>query len=218
MKKIYKTPLAAAMGVAVISTFAINTAQAEATPFGMNELSQGYMQLAEAEMACGANMSKPKMPEGACAGSKHVEGVVHPEDKPADAKAAEAKCGGMMDGDKMKKGMESACGAMMKGHEGACGAMPAGEKAKEGACGGMMKMPEGKCGAQCGETMKQCSDAKAIEGSCGAMMKGCGEGMKGCGEMMKGNEGACAANKAEPAKTPAASAAPVPPPVIIKNN
>ena len=36
MKKIYKTPFATAMGVAVISTFAINTAQAEANPFGMS--------------------------------------------------------------------------------------------------------------------------------------------------------------------------------------
>jgi uncharacterized low-complexity protein len=213
MKKISKTPLAAAMGVAVISAFVINTAQADANPFGMSELSQGYMQLAEAgkagEMACGAMMSQPKMPEGACAGAKHIEGVVHPEDKPA-----EAKCGNMMDGDKMKKGMESACGAMMKGHEGACGTMPAGEKAKEGACGGMMKMPEGKCGAQCSDKMKQCTDAKTKEGACGAMMKGCGEGMAGCSEMMKGKEGACGA-KADAAKSPAASATPVPPPVII---
>jgi uncharacterized low-complexity protein len=204
MKKINKTPFTA-MGVAVISSFAVNTAQADANPFGMSELSQGYMQLAEAgktgEMTCGAMMSQPKIPEGACAGSKHIEGVTHPEDKPADAKAAEAKCGNMMDGDKMKKGLESACGAMMKGHEGACGTMPAGEKAKEGACGGMMKMPEGMCGGM----------MKGKDGMCGGMMKG-KEGA--CGDMMKGKEGACGA-KTEPAKTPAAT--PVPPPVIIKS-
>jgi uncharacterized low-complexity protein len=103
MKKITKTPLAAAMGVAFMSTFAVTAANAEANPFGMSELSQGYMQVAEAdkaadkdkaaEMACGANMkmddkaAKPKLPEGSCAGAKHVEGVVHP----ADAKAAEGK-------------------------------------------------------------------------------------------------------------------------------
>jgi uncharacterized low-complexity protein len=104
MKKINKTPFAAAMGVAVISTFAMTAANAEASPFGMTELSQGYMQVAEAdkaaEMACGANMkmddnaAKPKLPEGACAGAKHVEGVVHPEAeaKPStDAKTPETK-------------------------------------------------------------------------------------------------------------------------------
>lgn len=212
MKKINKTPLAAAMGVAFISTFAMTAANAEASPFGMTELSQGYMQVAEAdkaaEMACGANMkmddaTKAKIPEGACAGAKHPTEEKHVMgEKPAAAtKAPEGKCGDMMDGDKMKKGMEGACGAMMKGKEGACGAMGAGEsmKGKEGACGAAMKMPEGKCGDQCGEAMKNCSDAKAKEGSCGAAMKGCGEGMVGCGEMMKGKEGACAANKAAPA-------------------
>jgi len=221
MKKITKTPLAAAMGVAFISTFAVTAANAEANPFGMSELSQGYMQVAEAdkaaEMACGANMkmddkAKPKLPEGSCAGAKHVDGVKHvmgeqpAESKAGEAKAGEGKCGNMMDGDKMKKGMEASCGAMMKGKEGSCGAMAAGEgmKGKEGACGAGMKMPEGKCGDQCGEGMKNCPDAKAKEGSCGAAMKGCGEGMAGCGEMMKGKEGVCAANKADAAKTPAA--------------
>ena len=80
MKKINKTPLAAAMGAAFISTFAATAAHAEANPFGMTELSTGYMQVAEAdvskktaEMACGAamgGMDKPKTPEGACAGKK----------------------------------------------------------------------------------------------------------------------------------------------------
>jgi len=59
MKKINKTPLATAMGAAFISTFAATAANAEANPFGMTELSSGYMQVAEAdvtkktaEMAC----------------------------------------------------------------------------------------------------------------------------------------------------------------------
>jgi uncharacterized low-complexity protein len=103
MKKINKTPFAAAMSVAVISTFAASSANAEANPFGMTELSQGYMQLAAAdkaaEMKCGAgmNMDKPKTPEGACAGKKA-------ETPPADTKAAQA-----------------ACGAEMKHKEGTCG-------------------------------------------------------------------------------------------------
>jgi uncharacterized low-complexity protein len=196
MKNTHKSPLAAAVGVAFISTFAATAANAQANPFGMTELSAGYMQVAEAaEMKCGAGMKmeKPKTAEGACAGSK-----------PSAAKAAEGKCGNMMDGDKMKKGMEAACGEMMKGKEGACGAMATGDKMKEGACGAGMKMPEGKCGAQCGEGMKNCPDAKAAEGACGANMKGCGEGMQGCAEMMKGKEGACAASK------PAVPAVPAP--------
>jgi uncharacterized low-complexity protein len=141
MKKINKTPLAAAMGAALISTFAATAANAEANPFGMTELSTGYMQVAEAdaakktgEMACGAamgGMAKPKTPEGACAGSKK------PAAAPAATKATEGSCGDMMKDGKMKPGMEAACGAMMKGKEGACGEMMKGEsmKGKEGACG-----------------------------------------------------------------------------------
>ena len=152
MKKINKSPLAAAMGAAVLSTFAATAANAEVNPFGMTELSNGYMQLAEAkeagksaEMACGAsmNMDKPKAPEGACAGnSKPATKVV-----PADGKASsEAACGDMMKDGKMKPGMEASCGAMMKGKEGACGAMAKDDatKAKEGACGDKMKMPATK--------------------------------------------------------------------------
>jgi uncharacterized low-complexity protein len=124
MKKINKTnktPLVAAMGVAFISTVAANAVNAEANPFGMTELSSGYMQVAAekaAEMACGAsmNMEKPKAPEGACAGT-----VKKSTEKAAEAKCGESKCGAMMQDGKMKSGMEAACGAMMKGKEGACG-------------------------------------------------------------------------------------------------
>jgi len=135
MKKMNKTPLAAAMGAALISTFAVTTVNAEVNPFGMTELSTGYMQVAEAnttakpaEMACGASMHMPKAktPEGACASSA----------KPS-TKGTEGSCGDMMKDGKMKPGMEAACGAMMKGKEGACGEMMKGEsmKGKEGACG-----------------------------------------------------------------------------------
>jgi len=142
MKTMNKSPLAVAMGAAILSTFAATNVNAEANPFGMTELNSGYMQVAEAaaEMACGAamgGMAKPKAPEGACAG--HA--------KPATAtpaqKATEGSCGDMMKDGKMKSGMEKSCGAMMKGKEGACGEMMKNEsmKGKEGACGDKMNMP-----------------------------------------------------------------------------
>lgn len=124
MKKINKTPLAAAMGAAFLSTFAATAVNAEANPFGMTEMSAGYMQVAAAdkaaEMSCGAamgGMEKPKAAEGACAGNKKPDAA-----KPAaEGKCGESKCGAMMQGGKMKPGMEAACGAMMKGKEGSCG-------------------------------------------------------------------------------------------------
>ncbi|HCT98672.1 MAG TPA: hypothetical protein DF614_00925 [Methylococcaceae bacterium] len=126
MKKM-TTPFAATIGAALISGVSATAVNAQENPFGATQLSSGYMQLAAAEMACGANMKMdaPKTAEGACAGKKSES-------------AAEGKCGNMMDGDKMKKGMESACGAMMKGKEGACGEMH-GAMSKEGACGAEMK-------------------------------------------------------------------------------
>jgi uncharacterized low-complexity protein len=137
-----KSPLAAAMGAALLSTFAATNVNADVNPFGMTELNSGYMQVAEAaaEMACGAamgGMAKPKAPEGACAG--HAK----PATTPPATKAAEASCGDMMKDGKMKQGMEKSCGAMMKGKEGACGEMMNNEsmKGKEGACGDKMTMP-----------------------------------------------------------------------------
>jgi cytochrome c553 len=56
MKKMNKTPLAAAMGAAIISSLGGMPANAETNPFSMTQLSSGYMQLAEGEMKCGANM------------------------------------------------------------------------------------------------------------------------------------------------------------------
>ncbi|MGR9072180.1 MAG: HvfA family oxazolone/thioamide-modified RiPP metallophore [Gammaproteobacteria bacterium] len=151
MKKMKKTPLAAAMGTAMISTFAAAAVQAEANPFGMSELSGGYMQVAEAEaakggeMKCGANMKmdmkegkcgagmmggEMKMEEGKCAGKKAEKAEAKAtEDKSKEGKCGEGKCASMMQGGKMKKGMEGACGEMMKGKEGACGEMMKKEKA-----------------------------------------------------------------------------------------
>lgn len=196
MKKMNKTPLAAAMGAALISSFAVTVANAETNPFSMTELSSGYMQLAEAgagEMKCGASMNmgaKPKTAEGACAGN-------------ADAtKKADGSCGAMMKDGKMKPGMEKVCGAMMKGKEGACGMA----KTAEGT-----KTKEGKCGAACQEGMKNCEAAKTTEGACGAKMKGCGEGMAGCTEMMKSSDGSCGAKmKATEAVAPTAPTSPAP--------
>jgi hypothetical protein len=193
MKKINKTPLAAAMGAALISTFAAMPANAETNPFGMTELSSGYMQLAE--MKCGASMgmgdaAKSKTAEGACAGNTAAAGTTATAAKKADGGA----CGAMMKDGKMKEGMEKSCGAMMKG--------------KEGACGMDKSAKEGSCGAACAEGMKNCEAAKTKEGACGAAMKGCGEGMTGCTEMMKSKDGSCGASM----KTPAAAAPAVPVP------
>jgi uncharacterized low-complexity protein len=130
MKKM-TTPFAATIGAALISSVSVTAVNAQENPFGVTELSSGYMQLAAAEMACGADMKMdaPKTAEGSCAGKK-TDGKT--------ATATEGKCGNMMEGDKMKKGMESSCGAMMKGKEGSCGEMH-GAMSKEGACGGDMK-------------------------------------------------------------------------------
>ncbi|MFA5983762.1 MAG: hypothetical protein WC782_07070 [Methylococcaceae bacterium] len=133
MKKLNKTPFAAAMGTAFISTLAMTAVQADTNPFGMTELSGGYMQVAEAsktpgvkegscgEGKCGANMKKgtsSKIDEGTCASSK-----AGTEAKCGEGKCGESKCGAMMENGKMKKGMEGKCGEMMKGKEGACGEM-----------------------------------------------------------------------------------------------
>jgi uncharacterized low-complexity protein len=125
MKKINKTPLAVAMGAAFISTFATTAVNAEVNPFGMTELSTGYMQVAAAdkaaEMACGAamgGMAKPKTAEGACAGQVKPNAD---KAKTAEGQCGEGKCGAMMKDGKMKPGMEASCGAMMKGKEGSCG-------------------------------------------------------------------------------------------------
>jgi uncharacterized low-complexity protein len=142
MKSMNKSPLAAAMGAALLSTFAATNVNADVNPFGMTELNSGYMQVAEAtaEMACGAamgGMAKPKAAEGACAG--HAK----PATTAPATKATEGSCGDMMKDGKMKPGMEKACGAMMKGKEGACGEMMNNEsmKGKEGACGDKMNTP-----------------------------------------------------------------------------
>ena len=67
------------------------------------------------EGQCGEMM---KGKEGACGMG---EGKEQKTEKSKEGKCGEGKCAGMMEGDKMKKGMEGQCGEMMKGKEGSCG-------------------------------------------------------------------------------------------------
>lgn len=104
------TTLSIAAGTAFVASLAMGNAASAAegvNPFAMNELSGGYMQLAEAK--CGGSKTAPA--EGKCGGAK-----------PAPA---EGKCG---EGKNMKQEMEGKCGEGKKViKEGKCG---------EGKCGG----------------------------------------------------------------------------------
>lgn len=161
MKKLNKTPLAAAMGAALVASFTATTANAEANPFAMTELSSGYMQLAEMKCGTSMNMGDPKKTaEGACAGSK--------TDAADSAKKVEGKCGEGKCSASMMKAKDAETG---KAKEGSCGTQCAdgmkncaAAKTKEGACGKEMK--------GCGEGMQGCSEMmKSKDGSCGAGMK-----------------------------------------------
>lgn len=166
MKKFSKTPLAVAMGTAVLSGFAAN-ATADSNPFAMTELSNGYMQVAvkydakQNQGSCGSNATDS---------SGNPVGKAKGDAKKSEGSCGEGMCGAMMSGGKMKKGMEQSCGAMMKGKEGACGMM------------GGMNHEEGNKAAQ---------KPKGEEGSCGAMMGHEKGGEASCGAMMKGGEGSC---------------------------
>ncbi len=167
------------VGAAIASTFAVSAVNAESNPFTMSELNNGYMQLAQSdkagEMKCGSKMKMEKKTEASC---------------------GEGKCGAMMDGDKMKKGLENACGAMMKGKEGACGDMKAKSAVKQKVSKsgwGHKKANKSMQDMKMGNSKSM--EAKCGEGMCGGMMD---KGMKmkkgmesSCGAMMKGKEGAC---------------------------
>jgi len=47
MKKLHKTPLAASVGIALVTSLSAASVQAEINPFSMTEFSDGYMQVAE---------------------------------------------------------------------------------------------------------------------------------------------------------------------------
>ena len=106
-------PVAAAVGVAFVSSLAASTtAVADDNPFSTTDLDAGY-QLA------GEKGEEGKCGEGKCGGD-------------ATAKGAEGSCG--------EKGKEGSCGE--KGKEGSCGENKDKEgscgenKDKEGSCGG----------------------------------------------------------------------------------
>lgn len=124
-KEMTKTPIALAIGaifgVALGTTPLVNAGE---NPFGMQDLSSGYMLLAEAEEG-------DKGKEGKCGGDKGEEGD----------KGKEGKCGGDKgeEGDKGKEGSEEGD----KGKEGKCG---------EGKCGGDKKCGDDKeCGDDAGK-------------------------------------------------------------------
>jgi uncharacterized low-complexity protein len=112
-KNIITKPVAAAVGVAFVSSLAASTtAVAADNPFETADLDQGYM------LADGHKGEEGKCGEGKCGGEKAEEGKCGGE-KAEEGKCGEGKCGG-------EKAEEGKCG------EGKCG----GEKAEEGKCGG----------------------------------------------------------------------------------
>lgn len=117
MSKKSMKPVVAALGAAFAGSMLIaGSVNAAENPFGMTELSGGYMQIAEGK--CGG--AKPA--EGKCGGSK-----------PAEGKCGAGKCGASM-----KSESEGKCGASAKTEsEGKCGAPKTSEgKCGAGKCGG----------------------------------------------------------------------------------
>ena len=118
------TTLSIAAGTAFVASLAMGSvanAAEGANPFSMNELSSGYMQLAEGkcgEGKCGGKKMDKTSKEGKCGDNKKMK---------KEGKCGEGKCG---EGKKMDKASK----------EGKCG----GDKKmkKEGKCG------EGKCGGK----------------------------------------------------------------------
>ena len=98
-EKSFKKPLAIAMGATFAAALSASpVANADTNPFGMQNLSGGYMQLAEGkcgEGKCGENKSKK---EGKCG-----EGKCGEDKSKKEGKCGEGKCG---EG-KMKKEGES---------------------------------------------------------------------------------------------------------------
>jgi len=101
-------PLSVAIGAAFVASLAGTTvASAADNPFGMSQLSSGYMVAEEGK--CGGNKATTQetKPEGKCGATKKT--------------AKEGKCG------------EGKCGAKREAHEGKCGGE---KKPAEGKCGG----------------------------------------------------------------------------------
>lgn len=109
-----KTSIAIAASAAMTAGLALSPsiASADSNPFASNELSSGYMQLAEhhadegkcGEAKCGADKKAEKMKEASCGEEK------------AD-KMKEGNCGG----EKVEKMKDGNCGGEMKMDEASCG-------------------------------------------------------------------------------------------------
>ncbi|WP_455235362.1 HvfA family oxazolone/thioamide-modified RiPP metallophore [Thiogranum longum] len=105
-KKTAMKPLAVALGAAFVTSLAgTSVANAADNPFGMTELSSGYMVAAEGKCGGEKKEAEGKCGEGKCGGEK----------KEAEGKCGEGKCGGE------KKEAEGKCGGEKKEAEGKCG-------------------------------------------------------------------------------------------------
>ena len=105
MKKTMKKSLSLALGTTFVAAISASpVANADANPFGMQNLESGYMQVAEGkcgEGKCGeGKMEKEQAKEGKCG-----EGMMK-KDQAKEGKCGEGKCG---EG-KMKKEGEGKCG------------------------------------------------------------------------------------------------------------
>ncbi len=136
-------PLTVALSVAFVSSIAGTTASAADNPFGMTELSSGYMVADAKEGKCGGMKNK----EGKCGGKMGKEGKcgMNMLDANGDGKVSKDEFMSghekmFADKDKNGDGVLDASEMMGKMKEGKCGGMK-GKMKKEGKCG------EGKCGA-----------------------------------------------------------------------
>jgi uncharacterized low-complexity protein len=114
-KKLNLNPVAAAVGVAFVSSLAVSsTAVAADNPFATTDLDSGYL------LAGDDKGEEGKCGEGSCGADKGKEG------SSSGDKGEEGSCSG-------DKGEEGSCSGD-KGEEGSC----SGDKGEEGSCSGGM--------------------------------------------------------------------------------
>lgn len=114
-KKTKMTPIAAAVGAAILATASMATVAATENPFAASELTSGY-QLAGLQGDEHKAKKEGKCGEGKCGGDKakaKAEGKCGEHKAKAEGKCGEGKCGGDKAKSKAKK--EGKCG------EGKCG-------------------------------------------------------------------------------------------------
>lgn len=113
-KKLTVKPLSVAVGAVFVTSLAgAGVATAAENPFGMTELSGGYMVADSHEGKCGG---EKKQAEGDGGEKKAAEGKCGEGKCGARREAHEGKCGGE------KKAAEGKCGGEKKATEGKCGA------------------------------------------------------------------------------------------------